>query len=112
MRTPFVAGNWKMNTDSQSSVALAESVASAYLGSDDRSVHVAVIPPFVYLQAVAKAVGASGSSGGRRMVLSGMASRMPRALAARQGYSELGLRSSPKLRRQLIRTESYPPITL
>jgi len=60
MRKPFVAGNWKMNTDSHSSVSLAESVASAYLGSDDRSVHVAVIPPFVYLQAVAKAVGASG----------------------------------------------------
>ena len=28
MRKPFVAGNWKMNTDSHSSVALAEGVVS------------------------------------------------------------------------------------
>ena len=56
MRKPFVAGNWKMNTDSHSSVELAEGVASATSGTAGESVHVAVIPPFVYLPAVIKAV--------------------------------------------------------
>ncbi|UCC23054.1 MAG: triose-phosphate isomerase [Planctomycetota bacterium] len=55
MRKPFVAGNWKMNTDSHTSVSLAEAVAS---GSSDiaEQVHIAVIPPFVYIPAVVKAV--------------------------------------------------------
>ncbi|UCF43185.1 MAG: triose-phosphate isomerase [Planctomycetota bacterium] len=55
MRKPFVAGNWKMNTDSHTSVSLAEAVAS---GSSDvaEQVHIAVIPPFVYVPAVVKAV--------------------------------------------------------
>ena len=56
MRKPFVAGNWKMNTDSRSSVALAEGIAS---GSEDlagEKVTVAVCPPFVYLPSVAEAV--------------------------------------------------------
>jgi triosephosphate isomerase len=56
MRKPFVAGNWKMNTDSHSSVSLAESVASGSLETAGRSVDVAVVPPFVYLQAVVKAL--------------------------------------------------------
>jgi len=59
MRKPFVAGNWKMNTDSHSSVALAEAVAAGSSGFAGSSVDVAVIPPFVYLQAVAKAVSSS-----------------------------------------------------
>ena len=33
MRKPFLAGNWKMNTDSNSSVELAKAVA-ARLGAD------------------------------------------------------------------------------
>lgn len=55
MRRPFVAGNWKMNTDGRSSVALAKDVAA---GAADLAgkVTVAVCPPFVYLQDVAKAV--------------------------------------------------------
>jgi len=56
MRKPFVAGNWKMNTDSRSGVALAEGIAS---GSEDlagEKVTVAVCPPFVYLPSVAEAV--------------------------------------------------------
>jgi triosephosphate isomerase len=55
MRKPFVAGNWKMNTDSHTSVSLAEAVAS---GSSDiaKQVHIALIPPFVYIPAVVKAV--------------------------------------------------------
>jgi len=59
MRKPFVAGNWKMNTDSHSSVALAEAVAAGSSRLAGSSVDVAVIPPFVYLQAVAKAVSSS-----------------------------------------------------
>ena len=59
MRKPFVAGNWKMNTDRASGVALAKAVAegSADVASD--RVTVAVIAPFVYLSAVAEAVSAS-----------------------------------------------------
>lgn len=55
MRKPFVAGNWKMNTDSDSSVGLAEAIAS---GSSELAarVHIALIPPFVYIPAVVKAV--------------------------------------------------------
>ncbi|MHC4665775.1 MAG: triose-phosphate isomerase [Planctomycetota bacterium] len=59
MRKPFVAGNWKMNTDSSTSVKLAEAIASGSLEIAGRSVAVAVIPPFVYLQAVVKAVSRS-----------------------------------------------------
>jgi triosephosphate isomerase len=59
MRKPFVAGNWKMNTDSHSSVALAEAIAVGSSSLAGSSVTVALIPPFVYLQAVAKAVSSS-----------------------------------------------------
>ena len=55
MRKPFVAGNWKMNTDSDTSVGLAKAVASGSSEIVDQ-VHVAVIPPFVYIPAVVKAV--------------------------------------------------------
>jgi len=58
MRKPFIAGNWKMNTDSQSSVALASGLAGEL--KDITTVDVAVCPPFVYLQSVAKALGDSG----------------------------------------------------
>ena len=50
-RTPFVAGNWKMNTLRASAVALAEQVA----GAIPRGVEVGVAPPFVYIDAVANA---------------------------------------------------------
>ena len=59
MRKPFVAGNWKMNTDSNSSVELAEAIASACLETAGQSVNVAVCPPFVYLQAVVSAFSTS-----------------------------------------------------
>jgi triosephosphate isomerase len=55
MRKPFVAGNWKMNTDSHTSVSLAEAVASG-VSDIAEQVHIAVIPPFVYIPAVVKAV--------------------------------------------------------
>jgi len=59
MRKPFVAGNWKMNTNSSSSVELATSIVSGALATAGESVDVAVCPPFVYLQVVAKALSAS-----------------------------------------------------
>ena len=59
MRRPFVAGNWKMNTDSQSSLTLAKAIASGSLEIAGHNVDVAVIPPFVYLQAVASALSSA-----------------------------------------------------
>jgi triosephosphate isomerase len=59
MRKPFVAGNWKMNTDSQTSVELAKNIASGSVETAGQSVTVAVCPPFVYLQSVAKALSSS-----------------------------------------------------
>ena len=56
MRKPFISGNWKMNTDSQSSVALAKAVATGSADVAREKVSVAMFPPFVYLQAVARAV--------------------------------------------------------
>jgi triosephosphate isomerase len=60
MRKPFVAGNWKMNTDSSSSVELAKSIASGSTETASSEATIAVFPPFVYLQSVIKAIGASG----------------------------------------------------
>ena len=59
MRKPFMAGNWKMNTDSHTSVSLAEKIASGTMDMARQSVTVAVCPPFVYLQSVIKAVSSS-----------------------------------------------------
>jgi triosephosphate isomerase len=59
MRKPFVAGNWKMNTDSNSSVSLAEGIASESSEIAGQSVDIAVFPPFVYLQPIIKALGVS-----------------------------------------------------
>lgn len=59
MRKPFVAGNWKMNTDARSGVDLAERLASGSMEIAGQSATVAVCPPFVYLQSVTKALGPS-----------------------------------------------------
>jgi triosephosphate isomerase len=55
-RTPFVAGNWKMNTTKASAVELARAVAK---GAPRSGVEVGVAPPFVYLDAVAQALAGS-----------------------------------------------------
>ncbi|MEE9603270.1 MAG: triose-phosphate isomerase [Thermoguttaceae bacterium] len=57
MRRPFIAGNWKMNLDRASAVALAEGLVgeTARIGEVD----VAVCPPYVYLDAVAAVVAGS-----------------------------------------------------
>jgi len=68
MRKPFVAGNWKMNTDSRSSVELAKGVVDGSTELVGRDVDVAVCPPFVYLQAVARAVSSSSVAVGAQDV--------------------------------------------
>jgi triosephosphate isomerase len=54
-RTKFVAGNWKMNTTRAAAVELARAVAEGA----PRGVQVGVAPPFVYLDAVAGALGST-----------------------------------------------------
>ena len=49
-RTPYVGGNWKMNTDLASATALVRSVVEQTAGVDN--VEIAVFPPFPYLLAV------------------------------------------------------------
>jgi triosephosphate isomerase len=60
MRKPFVAGNWKMNNDSRSSVELAKAVVVGSVGLARDKITVAVLPPFVYLPSVVQAVSSSG----------------------------------------------------
>jgi triosephosphate isomerase (TIM) len=55
-RIPFIAGNWKMNTAKASAVALAGAVAK---GVPAMGVQVGVAPPYVYIDAVAAALGSS-----------------------------------------------------
>lgn len=57
MRKPFLAGNWKMNLDRRSSLELARSLAEAVGSSSDRDV--AVFPPFVYIDEIARALAGS-----------------------------------------------------
>lgn len=55
MRKSFVAGNWKMNTNKASAVALARAVAA----SAPARVQTGIAPPHVYLDAVAQAIAGS-----------------------------------------------------
>ena len=57
MRTPFIAGNWKMNMDRASSVELAAGLAKEMQAVD--GVDVAVCPPSVYIDAVVAATADS-----------------------------------------------------
>lgn len=66
MRKPFIAGNWKMNMNSTSAVALAAGLAKALEEVD--TVDVAVCPPSVYLQSVAAALSASNIAMGAQNV--------------------------------------------
>ena len=51
-RLPFIAGNWKMNTDLQSAVALASELAELTKDVDPKKVEVAVCPPFPFIRDV------------------------------------------------------------
>jgi triosephosphate isomerase len=59
VRKPFVAGNWKMNTDTRSGPALASGIAEGCKGLAGRHLDVALCPPFVYLQLIFRALAAS-----------------------------------------------------
>jgi triosephosphate isomerase len=59
MRKPFIAGNWKMNTDSHSGPELVRTVGQGLAKLDRGKVDVAVIPPFVYLSQIVTAARAS-----------------------------------------------------
>ncbi|MCP4453220.1 MAG: triose-phosphate isomerase [Planctomycetes bacterium] len=71
MRKPFIAGNWKMNTDCDSAVALAKGIAveSADALSDGK-ITVAICPPSVYLSSVAGALSSSSVGLGAQNVYS------------------------------------------
>lgn len=57
-RTTFIGGNWKMNTDAQGGIQLAQTLASGF--QRDAGVDVAIYPPFVYLRDIAAKLGGSG----------------------------------------------------
>ena len=57
MRKPFIAGNWKMNLERKSALGLVAAVREHVGQRSD--VDVAVCPPFVYLEEVARALQGS-----------------------------------------------------
>ena len=57
MRRPFIAGNWKMHLTRAEAIALAEAVAQK--AENFPHVDIAVCPPFVYLEAVGRAIAGS-----------------------------------------------------
>ncbi|MBC7772501.1 MAG: triose-phosphate isomerase, partial [Pyrinomonadaceae bacterium] len=61
---PIIGGNWKMNTDRASGVALASAVAQL-LAADGTSkrTDVVLFPPFPYLQQVRAVLESSAASG-------------------------------------------------
>lgn len=54
-RTPFIAGNWKMNTSKAAAIDLARAVAKGA----PADVEVGIAPPFVYLDAAGQALAGS-----------------------------------------------------
>ncbi len=57
MRTPFLAGNWKMNLDRRTALDLVGALREHLGGRTE--VEVAVFPPFVYLDEIARALAGS-----------------------------------------------------
>jgi triosephosphate isomerase len=58
MRKPYIAGNWKMNLERRSALALAQALRAGLSGRN--GIDVAVAPPFVYLPEVARVLAGSG----------------------------------------------------
>lgn len=56
MRTKYVAGNWKMNMDKSSAVALAQGLVENLKGLNAKYM---IAPPFVYLDAISEVVKGS-----------------------------------------------------
>ncbi|MFN2182038.1 MAG: triose-phosphate isomerase, partial [Candidatus Promineifilaceae bacterium] len=54
MRTPFIAGNWKMNKTAEEAAAFANEIKDAL--NDIEGVDIAFCPPFLAIPAVAEAV--------------------------------------------------------
>ena len=57
MRKPYLAGNWKMNLERRSGLELVRALAEAVGDRTDRDV--AVAPPFVYLDEIARTLAGS-----------------------------------------------------
>jgi triosephosphate isomerase len=57
MRKPFIAGNWKMNLERKSALALVSTLRER-VGAR-RDIDVAVFPPFVYVDEIARALAGS-----------------------------------------------------
>jgi triosephosphate isomerase len=57
VRTPFLAGNWKMNLERKSALGLAIAIRE-HVG-DRTDVEVGVFPPFVYVEEVARTLAGS-----------------------------------------------------
>ncbi len=55
MRTPLIAGNWKMNTETETATELASAIATRAVEAAD--VELLVCPPTIYLTAVRDALG-------------------------------------------------------
>jgi triosephosphate isomerase len=58
-RLPFIAGNWKMNTDLTSAAELAKEVMELTKDIDPTKTEIALIPPFPFLHDIFKIVGSS-----------------------------------------------------
>ena len=58
-RLPFIAGNWKMNTDLKSAIALATEVAELTKTVDPKKVEIGICPPFPFLGQVGDIVSKS-----------------------------------------------------
>ncbi len=56
MRSKYVAGNWKMNMDRESAVALAKDLVASLKGLDGKFM---IAPPYVYLDAVHQVIKGS-----------------------------------------------------
>ena len=69
MRRPFIAGNWKMNTRTESGVKLVETLRDHVV---DAKCDVAVCPPAIYLAQVGKAIdGTPIGLGGQNLYAAG-----------------------------------------
>ena len=66
MRTPLIAGNWKMNLNRAECLGLAKDVAEGTKGA--AGVEVAVFPPSVYLDAVRTTLAGSSVKWGTQNV--------------------------------------------
>ncbi len=75
MRRPLIAGNWKMNLNRASAVALAEGVARG--AEAVTNVDLAVCPPSCYLEAVGRAIAGSKVALGARTCTTNTMGRSP-----------------------------------